>query len=110
MDNPVTNSANLLLSILELSRTMRARALESDWESVHEKEARRLSLIRQCFPLDLSAIDHEQAADFLREIMELDRSVLSLAFLAREELELSFSQFKRGRQASGVYASVESAG
>lgn len=89
---------------------MHGHALESDWESVHEMEARRLPLIRQCFPLDQSIDNHEWTADSIREMMELDKSVLSLAVLARDELEKSFSQFKRGRQASGAYASVESAG
>lgn len=107
MNKSMPDSTTLLETILEITRKMRERALDCDWESVHEKEAYRQTLIAHCFPLDESIADLHQAADSIREILELDRSVKSLALLAREQLADSFGKLKLGRQATNSYASVE---
>ena len=96
-----------LHNILDATREMRKHALNSDWNSVREKEAYRQTLIEGCFPLDRSVANPDQVAESIQEIIELDRSVMSLALLAREELEDSFGKLKLGRQANDVYTSVE---
>ncbi len=101
------NSRSLLQQILETTRKMRERALDSDWENVHEMEAYRQALIERCFPLDGSVNNPAQAADWIREIIELDRSVMSLAAVAREELGNRFGKLRLGRQATNTYTSVE---
>ncbi|MCP4285678.1 MAG: flagellar protein FliT [Gammaproteobacteria bacterium] len=107
MNKHMPDSTTLLQRILDISRKMRECALNSDWESVHEKEESRQALIKRCFPLDGSINNPAQATDSIREIIELDRSVVSLAALAREELESSFGKFKLGRHATHSYTSVE---
>jgi len=101
------DSAVLLADILNITRVMRERALDSDWDGVREKEAYRQTLIERCFPLTSAVANPDQVADSIQEIIELDRSVMSLAVLAREEIEESFAKLKLGRQATGSYTSVE---
>ena len=107
MDRQMSDRSVLLQEILVITRTMREFALDSDWDSVHEKEAYRQTLIKRCFPLDRSMDNPGQAAESIQEIIELDRSVMSLALLAREEMEDSFGKLKLGRQATDAYTSVE---
>jgi len=110
MDREMPARAALLQEILDITREMREHALDSAWESVHEKEATRQTLIGRCFPLDQSIVNPNLAADSIKEIIELDRSVMSLAQLAREEMEDSFSRLKLGRQATNAYTTVEVGG
>jgi len=107
MNKQMPDSTTLLQRILDIARKMRECALNSDWESVHEKEESRQALIERCFPLDAPIENPAQAADSIREIIELDRSVVSLAAVAKEELGNSFDKFKLGRQATNTYTSVE---
>ena len=110
MDRDMPDRAALLQEILDITREMREQALDSAWGSVHEKEATRQTLIGHCFPLDQGIANPNQAAKSIQEIIELDRSVMSLAQLAREEMEDSFSRLKLGRQATNAYTTVEVGG
>ncbi len=101
------DSAALLIRILCLSREMRERALSSDWDSVHEKEKSRQKLIDACFPLDGSITNPAQTDASINEIIELDRSVVSLALVAQNEVGENLSGLKLGRQAKNAYNSVE---
>jgi hypothetical protein len=107
LDKQMSDSTALLLHILDITRTMRERALDSDWESVREREAYRQTLIERCFPLNSAVANPAQVADSIHEIIELDRSVMTLAVLAREQIEESFAKLKLGRQAVGAYTCVE---
>ena len=103
-------STTLLPQILELSREMRRLALDSEWERVHELESSRLLLIERCFPLEEPLDAAQQAVDLLNEIVELDRSVMSLAAAARQDLDAGLGRLKLGRQANNAYSQVGSGG
>ena len=100
----------LLRKILEITREMREHALDSDWEAVHEKESHRQTLIARCFPWDNPINNPDRVADAIHEIVELDRSVMSLAGLDREELKDNLGRLKLGRKATSAYTSVEVGG
>jgi len=102
----MADSAALLISILHLTREMRERALGSDWEGVHAMEKSRQVLIDSCFPLDGSITDQTHADAAIDEIVELDRSVVSLARVAQEELGENLGRLKLGHQAKNAYNSV----
>lgn len=107
MDRSVPDSASLLTSIVRLTQEMRQCALDSDWESVQDKEQQRQALIERCFPLDDSFANPAYAFETIREIIELDRSVMSMAAFTRETIEAGVSKIKLGRQATQAYTSVE---
>ena len=100
-------STTLLQQILEITREMRTAALESDWEFVQQSEVRRRPLIERCFPLQDGEVNSELAAASIREIIELDLSIKSLALFAHDELAQSLGKLKLGRQAVSAYASVK---
>lgn len=110
MNKQPSDSATLLQNILEITRKMRECALDSDWETVQDKEQQRQGLIERCFPLDKSIVNPANASGLIQEIVELDRSVMSLAAFTREEIEVSFGKLKLGRQATHAYTSVEIGG
>ena len=97
----------LLQKILEITTKMRESALDSDWESVSERERYRRTLMERCFPLDGAIVDRAHAADSIQAIIALDKSVMSLAAHARKEVEQRLFELKLGRQASIAYTSVE---
>ncbi|MCB1849654.1 MAG: flagellar protein FliT [Gammaproteobacteria bacterium] len=101
------DSTTLLQQILEITREMRTAALESDWELVQQSEAQRSFLIARCFPLQEAPVDPELTAASIDEIIELDRSIQSLALLARDEITHSLGKLKRGRQAINAYVNVK---
>jgi hypothetical protein len=106
----MSDSIGFLQQILVLSREMRGRALESDWETVRVLERDRLPLIESCFPLDIAAAEAPSAREMLEEIVEMDKSILSLASAAQQEIGDHLGKVKLGRQANNAYATVGSGG
>ena len=106
----MSTDAALLQQILDLSREMRRLALDSEWERVHELETCRVQLIERCFPLDGQVDDTRRAVETLNEIVELDKSVLSLAAAARQDLDEGLGRLKLGRQAKNAYSQIGSDG
>ena len=93
----------LLDQILELTNSMRFQAVAEEWDAVRESEAKRRRLIRACFPLsDPVSSEAERAIEQIKQIMELDRSIMSMAAAAREELGNEFGKLRQGRQATRV--------
>lgn len=107
MSEQTSNSATLLKEILDITRGMRRNALDSDWETVREEEQRRQQLIKWCFPFDRSIADPDQAADSITEIIELDRSMMLLLTVAREDLGNNMNKLELSRQVASAYAVVE---
>lgn len=94
----------LLDEILELTNSMRFQAVGSDWDAVRESEVQRRGLISACFPLsDPASSEVERAVEQIKQIMELDRSIMAMAAIAREELGSEFGRLKQGRQAARAY-------
>ena len=93
----------ILDEILELTNNMRFQAVGSDWDSVRESEAQRRELIYACFPLSDPDSEAERAVEQIKQIMELDRSIMAMAAAAREELRSEFGKLKQGRQAARIY-------
>jgi len=94
----------LLDEILELTNSMRFQAVGSDWDSVRKSEAQRRELLYACFPLsDPVSSEAERAVEQIKQIMELDRSIMAMAAAAREDLGKEFGKLKQGRQATRAY-------
>ena len=106
MNEQMPDCTALLQSILDVTRKMRESALESDWESVQQNEKYRQTLIGQCFPLQQPIEDPGQASSSIHEVIEMDRSVMSLLAAAREELAAGLGKLKLGRQAANAYTAV----
>lgn len=100
-------SAQLLPEIIELTGEMQRQAESGDWEAVRETEAMRFRLMQDCFPLDGSVKDLQQAGCDIRSIIEQDKRLKEMVVAARKETGASISQLQQGRQATEAYQRFE---
>ena len=106
MNQYTKDAAQLLPEILRLSLCMREQAEASMWDQVRQQEAQRQKLIAACFPLDGSIPDKQAAADQIREIIDLDRQIVSMLEETRQEVGGVLSNLNQGRRAIGQYRAV----
>ena len=90
--------------ILELSREMRGLADEEEWERLLEKEIERRVAIGEFFAQPVSIEEAPAVAAGIKALMEMDKEMLSLFEVAREEVAQKMGAMKTGRRMEDAYS------
>ncbi len=103
------NGLDFLVHLLQLTQDMHVQARAGAWERVAVLESERSGLAKSYSPSQEDANSLETARGVMREILDLDARIMSLAAAAKQETAKALRNITQGRQALGVYQSVESA-
>ncbi len=89
--------------IIEISRKMLVQAQQDAWERVGELEARRRTLVAQCFQHTTVEQDAPEVAASVREILQLNEEVAALGRKHRQTLGADIRTNRVGRSARAAY-------
>lgn len=93
--------SELLDQAMALSRQMADQGAEGAWEAVVELERRRSAVLEKAFagstPLD------DATAQKIRAILEIDKRLMSVGVVARDEAATEIAQLQRGRKGQQAY-------
>ena len=90
--------------ILELSREMRVLADGEEWEQLLEKETERRVAIGVFFAQPVSVEQAPGVAAGIKDLMEMDKEMLSLFVVAREHVVGKMGTMKTGRRMDSAYS------
>lgn len=84
---------------------MLAAARRGDWDAVSRSEVTRRGLINQAFGGDADPVRVAGLADFLEEILRLDRELIAHAEAARRQCAAQLGALRKSKKALKAYQS-----
>lgn len=92
-------------ALVNTSEQMLNAAHAADWELLSELESQRSPLIRKYFLATSSQLDSEELARQLTWLQGVERELLDLCLLKRDNLSAELQGLKRGKTAGDAYLS-----
>jgi hypothetical protein len=89
--------------LLELTRDMIDLGNAGDWVLFAQREDERQQLSRELFATPVPREAARVVADCVREVLDLDQQLISLAESGRDEAARAMEEVQRGRRAADVY-------
>jgi len=94
-------------ALLALTRSMLTAADEQKWDVVAEVECRRRDVMSQLFGVAASHEDAPHIAEFLQQILALDRRVIEQGEAGLRDLAEKITWLDRGRRANEAYSDAD---
>ena len=91
----------LLDQALNISRRMLELGDDEQWDQVIELEAQRRLVLERAFATRDPV--NESLAQRVREILDLDKSLMAMSLKVRDEVAAELGHFNRSRKASNAY-------
>ena len=96
---------DLFEEILLLSRKMLEEINAEDWEAMLVLEGRRQKMLQAYFSEPVSREEAERVADGIREMLDIDQSLMQKSRKMLETISGSLKNFKNGSSAVSAYQS-----
>ncbi len=92
-----------LRQLLQLTEEIVQSAREKDWDAMIEKEQQRRSLLREFFQHSIALNEVSHIEETIRQVMALDRKIISLAEAGKLEILKKMRNLSAGRHAIDAY-------
>ena len=101
-----TRRQQLLDQALQLSQRMAELGAAGEWQQVIELEPQRSAVLHSAFDVDAKA--DETTAQQVSAILAVDRRLMNLGVVARDQAAVELGQMQRGRKVKQAYRSAGS--
>jgi len=100
----VAQRHQLLDQALQLSQRMAELGANGEWQQVIDLESQRSAVLNSAF--DVAAKADEATARQIHAILAVDKQLLNLGVVARDEAAAELGQMQRGRKVKQAYRSA----